>query len=179
LIILGLDPGSRVTGYGVVQRSGSRLTALAEGLIPLDPDLPMAERLARLSAEIECLVDRTSPDAAVLESTFHGRSSRSLIVLAQARGAILAVLGRRSLPVAEYAPAEVKVAVTGNGRADKRQVARMVDLLLGVRSRRAGSSDATDALAAALCYAQRFRIDGLRANPGALGRAAGRAASEG
>ena len=164
MIILGLDPGSRVTGYGVIRRQGSELRALAEGRIELDTATPLAARLAQLSLEVERLVDRVAPEAAALETAFHGRNSRSLIVLAQARGAILATLGRRSLPVAEYAPAEVKIAVTGNGRADKSQVARMVDLLLGLRARHR-ASDATDALALALCYAQRFRIDRLRESP--------------
>lgn len=164
MIILGLDPGSRVTGYGVILRRGSRLQALAEGHIDVDATLPLPQRLARLAAEVERLVDQVAPTAAVLETAFHGRNSRSLIVLAQARGAILAALGRCSLPVAEYAPAEVKLAVTGNGRADKRQVARMVELLLGLRAQ-ARATDATDAMALALCYAQRFRIDALRAAP--------------
>jgi crossover junction endodeoxyribonuclease RuvC len=96
----------------------------------------------------------------VLESPFHGASSRALIVLSQARGALLAVLGRHGLEVCEYSPAEVKSAVTGNGRADKRQVARMVQILLGLDT--AGTnSDATDALALAICYAQRGRLDRL------------------
>jgi crossover junction endodeoxyribonuclease RuvC len=164
VIILGLDPGSRITGYGVIRRDGAKVTVLAEGCIETDGELPLASRLARLALEVETLVDQVRPDAAALESTFHGRNSRSLIVLAQARGAILTALGRRSLPVAEYAPAEVKAAVTGNGRADKRQVARMVDLLLGLRARQR-SADATDALALALCYAQRYRLDVLRDQP--------------
>ena len=164
MIILGLDPGSRATGYGAISRQGSRTVALAEGRIETDPELSLAERLAHFSLEVERVVDQVGPHAVVLESTFHGRNSRSLIVLAQARGAILAALGRRAVTVVEYAPAEVKSAVTGNGRADKQQVARMVELLLGLRARGRGS-DATDALALALCYAQRFRLDALRAAP--------------
>lgn len=164
LIILGLDPGSRITGYGVIRRSGSQVRALAEGRIDTDTTAPLPRRLAHLSSEVERLIERVAPDTAVLETAFHGRNSRSLIVLAQARGAILAALGRRSLEVVEYAPSEVKTAVTGNGRADKRQVAVMVELLLGMRARGRGG-DATDALALALCYAQRFRLDALRATP--------------
>jgi crossover junction endodeoxyribonuclease RuvC len=175
LIILGLDPGSRVTGYGAIRREGSRLQVLAEGHIEVGATVPLPERLALLAVEVERLVDRLAPEAVVLETAFHGRNSRSLIVLAQARGAILATLGRRSLPVAEYAPAEVKVAVTGNGRADKAQVARMVELLLGLRAQER-ASDATDALALALCYAQRLRIDALRAAPKTAARVARRGA---
>jgi crossover junction endodeoxyribonuclease RuvC len=104
---------------------------------------------------------RLSPDRAVLEAPFLGINTRSLIVLAQARGVLLAGLARRAVAIDEYSPAEVKSAVTGNGRADKQQVARMVHILLGARE--AGwSADATDALAAALCGAQRLRLDNLR-----------------
>jgi crossover junction endodeoxyribonuclease RuvC len=175
VIILGLDPGSRATGYGAIRRQGSLTVALAEGRIETDPELSLAERLAHLSLEVERVVEQIGPDAVVLETTFHGRNSRSLIVLAQARGAILAALGRRAVPVVEYAPAEVKSAVTGNGRADKRQVARMVELLLGLRAK-SRASDATDALALALCYAQRFRLDTLRATPTKVWAAARRGA---
>ena len=104
---------------------------------------------------------RDYPDVAVLESLFHGVNPRSLIVLAQARGALLATVARLGLPVAEYSPAEVKTAVTGHGRADKAQVARMVVLILGLGSGEKLSSDASDALAVAICYAQRLRLDSL------------------
>jgi crossover junction endodeoxyribonuclease RuvC len=114
-----------------------------------------------MSAELEALVERLPPAAAVLEAPFHGLNSHSLIVLAQARGALLAVLGGRDIEIREYTPAEVKSAVTGNGRADKRQVARMVRLLLGLEGEWA--SDATDALAVALCAAHRLRVDRVSA----------------
>lgn len=110
---------------------------------------------------MEALVERHAPDVVVLESLFHGINSRSLIVLAQARGGLLATLARAELPIAEYAPAEVKSAVAGNGRADKTQVARMVKMILGLQGT-AIAVDASDALAVAICYAQRFRADRLR-----------------
>ena len=107
--------------------------------------------MARLAEGVEETVDRWQPAAAVLESLFHGRNSRSLIALAQARGVILSVLGRHGLDVREFSPAEVKQAVCGSGRADKTQVSRMVDVLLGPAPARR-SADASDALAVALCY---------------------------
>src|SRR5947209_2555042 len=110
------------------------------------------------------LIDRHPPDLAVLETPFHGMNARSLIVLAQARGALLAVVAGRGIEICEYSPAEVKSAVTGNGRADKDQVARMVRLLLSARCE-GWASDATDALAVAICCAQRLRLDRL-ADPG-------------
>ena len=158
--ILGIDPGSRYTGYGVVERRGSRLRALAHGRIRLPPASPLAERLALLSREIETVAREHRPRVAVLESLYHGVNPRSLIVLAQARGALVAALVRAGLPVEEYSPAEVKSSVTGNGRADKQQVARMVALILGLGGQEM-HPDASDALAVAICFAQRFRLDSL------------------
>ncbi len=157
--ILGLDPGSRHTGYGIVDDEGEGLRAATLGRLSCPPRAAMPARLHFLARELDGLLDRWRPAAAVLESPFHGINARSLIVLAQARGALLAVLAGRGLAVAEYSPAEVKAAVTGDGRADKEQVARMVRLLLGLDGR--ASRDATDALALALCYAQRRRMDAL------------------
>lgn len=170
LVILGIDPGSRHTGWGIVERRGSRLSTLGHGRISLSTRAPLAERLVTLGDEMAALVHAHRPQVAALESLFHGVNPRSLIVLAQARGAILATLCRCGLEIHEYSPAEVKSAVTGNGRADKQQVAKMVGLLLGqqagrVRRARAAepkpSADATDALAVALCYGQRARLDRL------------------
>jgi len=164
VIVLGIDPGSRTTGFGVIRRDGSRLIALGEGRIVVPPVDDPPTRLFALTAEVERLVERFRPDAVVLESLFHGVNSRSLIVLAQARGAILAALGRTRMMTAEYSPAEVKRALTGNGRADKVQVAKMVRLLLGLEPA-ARSADATDALAVAICFAQRQRLDALNSVP--------------
>ena len=161
MLILGLDPGSLHTGYGLVERQGSALRAVEAGRISCPKTQAVPARLAHLSACLSELLDRCQPDLAVLETPFHGMNSRSLIVLAEARGVLLAVLAGRGLEIREYTPAEVKSAVTGNGRADKDQVARMVRLLLAARGE-GWASDATDALAVALCCAQRLRLDRLR-----------------
>jgi crossover junction endodeoxyribonuclease RuvC len=161
LLILGLDPGSLHTGYGLVERHGSALRAVEAGRISCPKTQTLPNRLAHLSVCLGELLDRCRPDLAVLETPFHGMNSRSLIVLAEARGVLLAVLAGRGLEIREYTPAEVKSAITGNGRADKDQVARMVRLLLAARGE-GWASDATDALAVALCCAQRLRLDRLR-----------------
>lgn len=161
MLILGLDPGSLHTGYGLVERHGSSMKAVEAGRLSCPKTLAVPARLARLSAGLGELVDRCRPDLAVLETPFHGMNARSLVVLAEARGALLAVLAGRGLEIREYTPAEVKSAVTGNGRADKEQVARMVRLLLSARGD-GWAADATDALAVALCCAQRLRLDRLR-----------------
>jgi crossover junction endodeoxyribonuclease RuvC len=163
VLILGLDPGSLHTGYGLVARNGSAITLVEAGRISCSRTLALPTRLAHLAGRLAELVTRRRPDLAALETPFHGLNARSLIVLAEARGALLAALAGHGVEIAEYSPAEVKSAVTGNGRADKDQVARMVRLLLGPGTGDPMSPDASDALALALCCAQRFRLDQLRA----------------
>ena len=162
--ILGLDPGSRHTGFGVIDRRGSKLMAIANGRITLPGSSPLPDRLGRLGSELRAVVRRFEPDIAVLESLYYGVNPRSLIVLAQARGALLAILAADRVDVHEYTPAEVKTAVTGSGRADKGQVSRMVKLILGLGEEKL-STDASDALAVAICFAQRLRLDRLHARP--------------
>lgn len=160
MLILGLDPGSLHTGYGLVDRRGTALAALDWGRISSPRRLPLPRRLADVTASLGQLLDRRRPDLAVLETPFAGMNPRSLIVLAQARGALLACLAGRGIEVVEYTPAEVKSAVTGNGRAEKGQVARMVQLLLRLDGELL-AEDTSDALAVAICCAQRLRLDSL------------------
>ncbi len=164
LRVLGLDPGSRTTGWGLVAVDGPRSRLLACGCIEPPERAALPQRLALLCAELAALLERWAPAVAVLEEPFHGVNSRSLIVLAQARGALLATLAARAVPIEEYSPAEVKSAVTGNGRAGKDQVARMVAMLLPGADRL--PADAADALAVALCFAARRPL--LRATAAAL-----------
>lgn len=160
MLILGLDPGSLHTGYGLLEKRGTSLRAIDWGRISISKRLSLPQRLADLTTSLEELLGRVTPDLAVLESPFHGMNSRSLIVLAQARGCLIACLALRGLEVLEYSPAEVKSAVTGNGRADKQQVARMVQLLLKMEGEPL-ADDTSDALAVAICCAQRHRLDSL------------------
>jgi crossover junction endodeoxyribonuclease RuvC len=160
LRIMGFDPGSRFTGYGVVDRKGSRIEPVAYGRIVLDPKEPLPQRLALLSARARDLVALHRPEVAVLESLFRGVNDRSLIVLAQARGALLAALAVEALEICELTPAEVKSAVTGNGRADKVQVDRMVRLILGL-AKEDLKPDTSDALAVAICFGQRLKVAAL------------------
>ncbi len=156
--VLGLDPGSLHTGYGLVEVEGAATRFLACGRISPPRGLPLAARLARLAAGVSELVAHWQPQVAVLEAPFLGMSTRSLVVLAQARGALVAALGHERLEVREYSPAEVKSALTGHGGGAKEQVARMVRLLLALAEQ--APLDATDALAVALCYAHRRRLEG-------------------
>jgi crossover junction endodeoxyribonuclease RuvC len=161
MVVLGLDPGSRHTGYGLLESDGDRLRALGHGRLSCDPRRTVPERLHSIASGLAELLEEWSPEAVVLESLFHGINSRSLIVLAQARGALLTSAAARGVAIAEYSPAEVKSAVTGHGRADKTQVKRMVAMLLSI-SEGDLSDDASDALAVAICYAHRNRLDRLR-----------------
>ena len=160
MLILGLDPGSRNTGFALLEAQGDHLEAIDYGRLSCPAKHSVPQRLASLVGQLIELLDSHPPHVAVLETPFHGLNSRSLVVLAQARGALLATLASRNIEIAEYSPAEIKSAVAGNGRADKAQVARMVSVLLALDTRRL-SSDATDALAIAICYAHRNRFERL------------------
>lgn len=162
MLILGIDPGSRHTGFGVVESHGDRLEAKAQGRFSCPASWSVPKRLARLCRDLEALLQTWQPDVAALETPYHGLNSHSLVVLAEARGALLATLANREIEIAEYSPAEVKSAVSGNGRAGKDQVERMVRLHLALRDIEL-TVDASDALAVAICYAHRRRIDQLNA----------------
>jgi crossover junction endodeoxyribonuclease RuvC len=148
MIVLGIDPGSRRCGYGAVAREGGRLRVVESGaLVP--GELPIAERLARILEGLEAVIARARPEEVSVEAVFSGASARSALVLGQARGVALAAAGRAGLPVFEYAPAQVKLAFTGNGRAGKEQMLRTARMLLGAAP---GLSDEADALALAVCH---------------------------
>lgn len=149
--ILGVDPGLRHTGWGVITVDGPRLGWVAHGVIKPATDLDLAERLACLASELRNVVDQHAPDHAAVEETFVNINPKSTLLLGQARGAAMASLAGAGLKVYEFATRKVKLSVVGTGGADKDQVAFMVRRLLP----RAGevSADAADALAVAICAA--------------------------
>jgi len=151
VIVLGIDPGSRRCGYGVVARQGRRLEVVASGVL-VPGELPMPVRLGLILAGLEALIARTRPDEVAVEQVFSGASARSALVLGQARGVALAVASRAGLPVHEYAASAVKLAFTGSGRAGKDQMMRTAATVLGVKAR---LSDEADALALAVCHLAR------------------------
>ena len=157
--VLGIDPGSETTGFGVVERSGARIAHVAHGRIRIPRAGSPALRLARLHAEIRDLVERHRPDVASIEQVFVAASPRSALVLGQARGVALAALGAAGVALVEYAPTHIKLCVCGSGRAGKDQVQRVVARLLALESW--PGPDAADALAAALCHAQAGPLEGL------------------
>jgi len=150
--ILGVDPGSLATGWGLVTGPATRPRLIAcDAIRAGTPSQDLSERLSRLRAGFEDLLTRLAPDCAAVESPYHGVNARAALQLAHARGVILAALAAHAIPVVEYAPATVKKAVTGNGRATKDQVRSMVARILRAPDLPA-SADASDALAVAVCH---------------------------
>ena len=154
--VLGLDPGSRRTGFGVVEKNGNRLCCIVHGTVAPAARLAFANRLHDIASKVGEVMERTHPDAVVVEEAFYHENARSTLVLGHVRGALLVAAAQRGLPVAEYSPREIKLGVTGSGAAAKQQVAFMVRRLLDLRTNL--SPDAADALAAALCHLQRARL---------------------
>lgn len=149
--VLGLDPGLRVTGWGIVDAEGSRLRHVADGVIKSDDRLALAERLTQLHRGVLDVIAQWTPEEAAVEETFVNKNPESTLKLGQARGAVLLAPALSGLMVGEYAPASVKQAVVGTGRAAKEQVGMMVRTLLpGCLVK---SPDAADALAVAICHA--------------------------
>lgn len=149
--ILGLDPGLRVTGWGIIESQGSRLSYVADGVVRSDDRLSLADRLAQLHRGICAVIEQYSPAAAAIEETFVNKNPESTLKLGQARGVVLLAPALMGLEVGEYAPAKVKQSVVGTGRAQKDQVGMMVRTLLpGCLTQ---SADAADALAVAICHA--------------------------
>jgi crossover junction endodeoxyribonuclease RuvC len=150
MIVLGIDPGTADTGYGVVESSGSRLNALDSGVIRTRAGVPLELRLAQIHLAVAELLDRHRPEALSIESLYFGVNARTAFAVGQARGAVLLAAGQRSLPVRSYTPQQVKGAVCGHGGAGKQQVSRMVGRLLGL-AQEPDSDHAADALAVAIC----------------------------
>jgi crossover junction endodeoxyribonuclease RuvC len=175
--ILGVDPGSSVTGYGVVERCGSRVRHVAHGTLRAERGASLAERLAGIQAGLARAIHEHRPEIAVVERVFAGRSARSALVLGHARGVALATAAAAGLAVCEYTAPEIKLALVGSGAADKRQVQAMVERLLALDA--APALDAADALAAALCHAHRAPLAALAPvsrRPGRGRRGSGRLA---
>ncbi len=150
--ILGVDPGLRNTGWGLIEAAGSRLSFVACGSIRTDATISLADRLAAIHCELTALVEREEPNEAAVEETFVNRDPQSTLKLGQARGVALAALALKDLPVSEYAANLIKKTVVGVGHAEKNQVAMMVRMLLPASN--ASTPDAADALAVAICHAQ-------------------------
>lgn len=163
--VMGLDPGLRHTGWGVIDVAGTHLRHIAHGAVHSDAGDDLSERLRQLHDQLADVLDAWQPDEAAVEETFVNKNPVSTLKLGQARGVVLLVPALRGIPVAEYAPNMIKKAVVGSGHAHKDQIHAMVSMLLpGVKIL---SGDAADALSVAICHAyqrqMRNRLSGLAA----------------
>ncbi len=161
--ILGIDPGSRVCGYGVIDVNGRDMTYVECGILTAPADRTMEQRLGEIACGLKEVIAELAPTMVAVEDVFVHQNARSGLALAQARGMALAVIGLAGLAVTSYPPASVKKAVSGSGRADKDQIARMVQALIKLKS--LPRADATDALAVAIthgCAAMRPVVNVMR-----------------
>lgn len=149
--ILGVDPGTRATGWGVIEHRGGVLRHVAHGVIRTSSKAELWSRLSVIVDGLREVVTEHRPDALSLERCFVAKNARSALMLGHARGAVMVLCNDAGMDVAEYAPTQIKSAVTGHGRADKRQMAEMVRVLMTLP--KAPPSDAADALGAAICHA--------------------------
>ena len=155
LRILGIDPGSRKTGYGLIEYSENKSRHLDSGFIRLNEKETLSERLFMLSSELGKIIDRLNPNCGAIEKIFYAKNAQSALSLGHARGVILLKFSERQLPIHEYQALKVKQTVVGAGKADKRQIQHMVKILLKIND--SLQEDQADALAVALTHAHLSR----------------------
>jgi crossover junction endodeoxyribonuclease RuvC len=156
VIAIGIDPGTRRLGWGIVSRTGNRLLHIAHGVIALDGSESIASRLVELEGQLTQVIREHRPTVSSVESLFFNKDAQAAAKLGHARGVVLLCLAREGIPIAEYAPAKIKRTIAGSGQADKRQVALMVRAALALQS--LPPADAADALAIAITH---LRLGGL------------------
>jgi len=161
MTILGIDTSLRSTGYGVLAVEGSRLRATEFGRIRNAPKLPLSECLRAIHARVAELIEAHRPDVLSIESVIYGKNAGTMLVLGEARGAVITAAAAAGVPIYEYEPRRVKMAVCGNGLAEKMQVQRMVKTLLALQE--LPQNDAADALALAIAHAHSNSILSARA----------------
>jgi len=159
--ILGVDPGSGATGYGMIDTDGSRHRTILFGAVTTSPRRPFHQRLLTIFEELDAVLAREGADVMAIEGVFHSANVQAALKLGHARGVALVVAARRGLDVREYSPLEIKSAVVGYGRAEKIQVQAMVQLILGLPELPT-PDHAADALAVAICHAHRMGGKGVR-----------------
>jgi len=158
MVVLGIDPGSRVTGWGLVARERGRYRHVASGAIRGPAEAPLQDRLVLIHRELRQVIEAYKPEEAAVEAIFRHRSSESALKLGHARGVILLGLAEAGVPTFEYSTTHIKKAVAGYGRAEKDQIGRVVEMLLGEPV--AGPADVADALAVAITHLAQARVLG-------------------
>ncbi|MGD0844112.1 MAG: crossover junction endodeoxyribonuclease RuvC [Geobacteraceae bacterium] len=158
--VLGIDPGSRITGYGIIDKEGNRLVHVDNGAIFTDSHRDFPMRLQRIYRGLTEIIAQYRPDAVAVENIFFATNVQSALKLGQARGAAIVAGVNAGLPVFEYTALQVKQAVVGHGRADKQQVQKMLKVLLNLPE--IAQEDASDALATAVCHAHSIGMNSVR-----------------
>jgi crossover junction endodeoxyribonuclease RuvC len=161
--VLGIDPGTAITGYAIIEETVGDLQMITLGVITTPAKTPLPSRLQTIHSELKQIVAEYEPEAAAVEELFFSRNARTAMSVGHARGVILLTLADSNLPIAEYTPMQIKQAVTGYGNANKHQVQEMVRTLLEL-SETPKPDDAADAAAVAICYLHRVKLDSLLSN---------------
>jgi crossover junction endodeoxyribonuclease RuvC len=156
MIILGIDPGTATTGYGVIEKKGQKFTLVDYGCVITPAKTPLHDRLDTIFKEISGIIEENRPDHVAVEEIFFAANAKTAIAVGHARGVILLASKKKGCQVHEYTPLEVKMALTGYGRADKKQIQQMVKAILTL-SEIPKPDDAADALAIAICHGQTTR----------------------
>ena len=156
MLILGIDPGYAIVGYGMLKHEGNKFTVLDYGRITTDAGAQFAQRLLKIHQELQELLERYRPDCVSVEQLYFNKNDKTAISVAQGRGAIVLTAAKFGAAVYEYTPLQVKMAVTGYGQANKSQIQYMVKILLNLQNA-VKSDDAADALAVAVCHAHTAR----------------------
>jgi crossover junction endodeoxyribonuclease RuvC len=160
MIILGIDPGTATTGFGVVQYENDNFSLLDYGCITTSKNLTLAERLHQISKDLKEIIESSKPQAIAIEELFFSKNVKTAMHVAHARGAIMQKLSENGYEIHEYKPQQIKEAVCGYGRAEKLQVQKMVQLILRM-DHLPKPDDAADALGVAICHANRLKYDAL------------------
>jgi crossover junction endodeoxyribonuclease RuvC len=160
LRVLGIDPGVAITGYGIVEGQGDDLKVVTYGAITTPASQPLPQRLRQIHDQLRALIAEQQPDSAAVEELFFSKNARTALSVGHARGVALLALTEANLPIEEYKPAEVKLAVSGYGGAPKSQMQSMVQMLLGLEEI-PRPDDAADALAVAICHVHSARWQAL------------------
>lgn len=155
--VIGVDPGTAITGWGIVEGDGNDLQMVAGGVITTPAGMPLPERLQIIYRELTAVVERWQPETAALEELFFSKNAKTALAVGHGRGAAMLALANANLSIAEYKPLEVKQAITGHGGADKGQMQQMVKLLLALDVV-PHPDDAADALAVAICHLHSARL---------------------
>jgi len=156
MIVLGIDPGTATTGFGILEKKGKQIKVLNYGCIITDPYFSDGERLKKINKEVNNLIKKYNPDVISIESLYFFKNLKTAMPVSQAKGVILLAAANKKIPVFEFTPLQVKMAITGYGKAEKNQVQKMIKKILNLeekpKDKNKRKDDASDALGIALCY---------------------------